>query len=52
MPLGMANVVAINLETKVLDGFGITSDKGLYKISVKANTKYRIIVIEEKSDGD
>ncbi|MCK5441004.1 MAG: TonB-dependent receptor [Maribacter sp.] len=44
MPLGMANVVAINQETKVLDGFGITSDKGLYKISVKANTKYSLKV--------
>lgn len=42
LPLDMANVVAINQETKVLDGFGITSVKGVYKINVFANAKYSL----------
>lgn len=41
-PLDMANVVAINQDTKVLDGFGITNVKGLYKINVNANSKYSL----------
>ncbi|RKR07743.1 carboxypeptidase-like protein [Maribacter vaceletii] len=40
--LEMANVVAINIETKGLDGFGITNPEGKYKINVKANTMYNL----------
>lgn len=40
--LEMANVVAINEETKALEGFGITNPDGKYKINVKANTTYRL----------
>lgn len=39
-PLDMANVVAINAETKGLDGFGITAPDGRYRIKVKENTVY------------
>jgi len=42
--LDMANVVAINETTKTLDGFGITDPNGRYKITVRANTLYRIKV--------
>jgi len=41
-PLDMANVVAINQDTKVLDGFGITSANGRFKINVKENSKYSL----------
>ncbi len=41
-PLDMANVVAVNVATKGLDGFGITSPQGMYKIKVKANTEYQL----------
>lgn len=43
-PLEMANVVAINAETKALDGFGITNEKGIYKMNVNENSKYNIKV--------
>ncbi|MDC6365790.1 MULTISPECIES: carboxypeptidase regulatory-like domain-containing protein [Flavobacteriaceae] len=39
-PLEMANVVAVNQADQALDGFGITSSKGLYRINVKANSEY------------
>ncbi len=40
--LEMANVVAVNQETKTLDGFGITNTKGQYRVSVKANSTYSL----------
>ncbi|MBU2995133.1 outer membrane beta-barrel protein [Cellulophaga baltica] len=40
--LEMANVVAVNQETKALDGFGITNSKGQYKVSVNANATYSL----------
>jgi hypothetical protein len=40
--LEMANVVAVNQETKTLDGFGITNTKGQYKVSVKENATYSL----------
>tara|TARA_R110000868_G_scaffold52221_4_gene165243 strand:- start:30288 stop:32981 length:2694 start_codon:yes stop_codon:yes gene_type:complete len=40
--LDMANVVAINQETKSLDGFGITDPNGRYKVNVKANATYSL----------
>lgn len=41
-PLDVANVVAINKMTQELDGFGITSPQGEFKINVKKNTEYII----------
>ena len=38
-PLEMANVVAINAETKALDGFGINNEKVIYKMNVNENSK-------------
>ena len=43
-PLDMANVVAVNSDTKGLDGFGITDPGGRYKIQVKENTVYQLKV--------
>ncbi|GGD20324.1 TonB-dependent receptor [Flavobacterium orientale] len=43
-PLEMANVMAINQETKGMDGYGITNDKGRFQLSLKANSKYTIKV--------
>ncbi|MEO9891804.1 TonB-dependent receptor [Aurantibacter sp.] len=40
--LEMANVVAVNSETKALDGFGITNQNGEYKINVKENSSYNL----------
>ena len=40
--LDMANVVAINLITNELDGFGITNPDGRYRIEVKANSNYSL----------
>ncbi len=43
-PLELANVVAVNQETKALDSYGITNDKGRYKLNLKKNTTYKIQV--------
>ena len=37
-----ANVIAVEKETKILDGFGISNDSGFYRISLKKNTDYQI----------
>jgi hypothetical protein len=39
-----ANVIAIEKESKILDGFGISSDTGFYRVSLKKNTDYQIKV--------
>lgn len=44
VPLELANVVAINQESKALDGFGITDPKGQYRININANSSYEIKV--------
>lgn len=41
-PLEMANVMAINQETKALDGYGITNDKGKFQLNLKTNSTYKI----------
>ncbi|MDO7172983.1 TonB-dependent receptor [Mariniflexile sp. AS56] len=41
-PLELANVVAINQETKALDGYGITNDQGRYKLTLKKNATYKL----------
>jgi hypothetical protein len=38
--LEMANVMAVNQETKAMDGYSITNDKGRFQLSLKANTTY------------
>jgi len=43
-PLDLANVIAINQETKALDSYGITNDKGRYKLNLKKNTSYKLQV--------
>ena len=43
-PLELANVVAINQETKALDSYGITNDTGRYKLSLEKNSSYQIQV--------
>jgi len=43
-PLELANVIAINQETKILDSYGITNDKGRYKLNLKPNTSYNLQV--------
>lgn len=42
--LEMANVIAVNKETGALDAFGITNDKGLYKINLEEGKTYTIKV--------
>ncbi|WP_010134246.1 TonB-dependent receptor [Ochrovirga pacifica] len=41
-PLVLANVVAINQNTKMLDSYGMTSDKGAYRLDLKPNTNYTL----------
>lgn len=43
-PLELANVIAINQETKMLDSYAITNDKGRYKLNLKKNSSYKIQV--------
>jgi Carboxypeptidase regulatory-like domain len=43
-PLELANVIAINQDTKALDSYGITNDKGRYKLDLKSNASYKIQV--------
>lgn len=43
-PLELANVIAINQDTKALDSYGITNDQGRYKLDLKSNSKYNIQV--------
>ncbi len=43
-PLELANVVAINKATSTLESYGITDDKGNFKIKLTANQTYKIQV--------
>ncbi|MGJ5641858.1 carboxypeptidase regulatory-like domain-containing protein [Formosa sp. S-31] len=43
-PLELANVIAINTETNALESYGITNDKGAFKLSVGKNSKYNVQV--------
>ncbi len=43
-PLELANVIAINQETKSLDSYGITNDTGKYKLNLKNEANYEIQV--------
>ncbi len=41
-PLELANVVAINQTTKIMDSYGITNADGKYKLALEKNTTYNI----------
>jgi hypothetical protein len=41
-PLEMANVMAVNIDTKAMDSYAITNDKGKFVLNLKPNTKYSI----------
>jgi hypothetical protein len=43
-PLELANVIAINKATSALDSYGITNDKGKYRLDLKKNTVYSVQV--------
>lgn len=43
-PLELANVIAINQETKSLDAYGITNEQGRYKLTLKKNASYKLQV--------
>lgn len=43
-PLELANVVAINQETRALESYGITNDKGKFNLNVSKNTAYTLQV--------
>ncbi|OSY86881.1 TonB-dependent receptor [Tenacibaculum holothuriorum] len=43
-PLEMANVIAINTQTKKLDSYGFTDAKGRYKLNLKKNANYNVKV--------
>lgn len=43
-PLEMANVIAINKQTKKLDSYGFTDSKGNYKLNLNKNVSYTIKV--------
>ncbi|MCL8009204.1 TonB-dependent receptor family protein [Gelidibacter japonicus] len=43
-PLELANVIAINQETKALESYGITNDQGQYKLALTKNTTYLVQV--------
>lgn len=41
-PLEMANVMAMNQATKVMDAYAITNDKGKFFLNLKPNSTYSI----------
>ncbi len=41
-PLEMANVIAINKQTKKLDSYGFTDSRGQYKLNLQKNSSYTI----------
>ena len=41
-PLEMANVMAMNQETKAMDSYAITNDKGKFILNLKANSSYTV----------
>ena len=40
-----ANVIAIEKESKILDGFGISSDTGYFRVSLKKGKEYELSLI-------
>ena len=44
LSLELANIVAINQDTKLLEAYAITNDKGRYKLDLEVNSNYSIQV--------
>ena len=42
--IDMANVIAINTETKALESYGITNHSGLYKLNLKSGASFNVRV--------
>jgi hypothetical protein len=42
--IDMANVIAINTETKALESYGITNHSGLYKLNLKSGSTFNVRV--------
>ncbi|WP_040281241.1 TonB-dependent receptor [Psychroserpens damuponensis] len=43
-PLELANIIAINKETKAMASYAITNDKGVFKLDLDKNTAYSVQV--------
>ncbi|WP_136483011.1 TonB-dependent receptor [Cognatitamlana onchidii] len=43
-PLELANVIAVNLESNVLESYNITTNKGKYALALGKNSKYKLQV--------
>ncbi|WP_299438450.1 carboxypeptidase regulatory-like domain-containing protein [uncultured Aquimarina sp.] len=43
-PLELANVIAINQETKILQAYGTTDSKGNYALNLSKNTEFKLTV--------
>ncbi len=43
-PLELANVIAINKQTSIMESYGITNDKGAYVLTLSKNTSYTLQV--------
>ena len=41
-PIMGANIVAVEKETKILDGFGISNELGYYRLTLKKQTDYEV----------
>lgn len=41
-PIMGANIIAVNSETQVLDGFGISNDNGYFSLNLKKETEFNI----------
>ena len=42
IPIIGANIVAVEKETQILDGFGISNERGFYRLTLKRATYYEI----------
>ncbi len=43
-PLELANIIAINQDTKTMDSYAITNDAGRYRLDLKKNSNYSVQV--------
>lgn len=43
-PLELANIIAINQETNIMDSYAITNDKGKFRLELQSNATYSIQV--------
>ena len=41
-PIMGANIIAVNNETQILDGFGISNDNGYFSLNLKKDTEFNI----------